>query len=42
VQGSTLRETLRSGKLGDRDAVEASAQILDALAPRAPDRDRAP
>ena len=32
VQGSTLRETLRSGKLGDRDAVEASAQILDALA----------
>jgi eukaryotic-like serine/threonine-protein kinase len=32
VQGNTLRETLRSGKLGDRDAVEASAQILDALA----------
>src|SRR6187397_2052040 len=32
VQGSTLRETLRSGKLRDRDAVEASAQILDALA----------
>jgi hypothetical protein len=32
VQGVTLRETLRSGKLGDRDAVEASAQILDALA----------
>src|SRR6187399_884113 len=32
VQGRTLRETLRSGKLGDRDAVEASAQILDALA----------
>ena len=32
VQGSTLRETLRSGKLGDRDAVEAAAQILDALA----------
>lgn len=32
VQGSTLRETLRAGKLGDRDAVEAAAQILDALA----------
>src|SRR4051794_6475941 len=32
IHGSTLRETLRSGKLGDRDAVEASAQILDALA----------
>jgi hypothetical protein len=32
VQGSTLREKLRSGKLGDRDAVEAAAQILDALA----------
>ena len=30
--GSTLRETLRAGKLGDRDAVEAAAQILDALA----------
>jgi len=32
VHGSTLRETLRSGKLRDRDAVEAAAQILDALA----------
>ena len=32
VQGRTLREALRSGKLGDRDAVEAAAQILDALA----------
>jgi hypothetical protein len=31
VQGSTLRETLRAGRLGDRDAVEAAAQILDAL-----------
>ena len=32
VQGSTLREMLRAGKLGDHDAVEAAAQILDALA----------
>ena len=32
VQGNTLRETLRAGKLGDHDAVEAAAQILDALA----------
>ncbi len=32
VQGRTMREALRSGKLGDRDAIEASAQILDALA----------
>jgi len=32
VQGRTMRETLRGGKLGDRDAVEAAAQILDALA----------
>jgi hypothetical protein len=32
VQGRTMRETLRAGKLGDRDAVEAAAQILDALA----------
>ena len=32
VQGRTMREALRSGKLGDRDAVEAAAQILDALA----------
>jgi len=31
VQGSTMRETLRAGRLGDRDAVEAAAQILDAL-----------
>jgi hypothetical protein len=32
VQGRTLREALRVGRLGDRDAVEAAAQILDALA----------
>ena len=32
VQGRTMREALRGGKLGDRDAVEAAAQILDALA----------
>jgi predicted Ser/Thr protein kinase len=32
VQGRTLREALRGGKIGDRDAVEAAAQILDALA----------
>jgi hypothetical protein len=32
VQGSTLRETLRAGKLGDREAIEAAAQVLDALA----------
>ena len=32
VQGRTMREALRSGKLGDRDAIEAAAQILDALA----------
>lgn len=32
VQGSTLRETMRSGRLGDGDAVAAAAQILDALA----------
>jgi hypothetical protein len=32
VQGRTMREALRAGKLGDRDAVEAAAQILDALA----------
>ena len=32
VPGSTLREALRAGELGDRDAVEAAAQILDALA----------
>jgi hypothetical protein len=32
VQGSTMREALRAGKLNDRDAVEAAAQILDGLA----------
>ncbi len=32
VQGQTMREALRTGKLGDRDAVEAAAQILDGLA----------
>ena len=32
VEGRTMREALREGKLGDRDAVEAAAQILDALA----------
>ena len=32
VQGTTMREALRAGKLTDRDAVEASAQILDGLA----------
>lgn len=32
IQGSTMREALRTGKLNDTDAVEASAQILDALA----------
>ena len=32
VQGRTMREALRTGKLCDRDAVEAAAQILDALA----------
>ena len=32
VQGRTMREALRTGKLGDRDAVEAAIQILDALA----------
>ncbi len=32
VQGQTMREALRAGKLGDRDAVEAAAQILDGLA----------
>jgi predicted Ser/Thr protein kinase len=31
VHGQTLRELLRSGKLNDRDAVEAAAQVLDAL-----------
>ncbi len=32
IQGRTMREALRTGKLGDHDAVEAAAQILDALA----------
>ena len=32
VQGQTMREALRAGRLGDRDAIEAAAQILDALA----------
>jgi hypothetical protein len=32
VRGKTLRETLRSGQLDDRTAIEAGAQILDALA----------
>ncbi len=32
VEGRTLREALRAGKLRDHDAVEAAAQILDALA----------
>jgi hypothetical protein len=32
VQGATMREALRTGKLTDREAVEAAAQILDALA----------
>ena len=32
VPGSTMREMLRTGKLDDRDAVEAAAQVLDALA----------
>jgi hypothetical protein len=32
VQGRTLREAIRAGELGDRDAVEAAAQVLDGLA----------
>ncbi len=32
VQGQTMREALRGGKLSDHDAIEAAAQILDALA----------
>ena len=32
VHGHTLRELLRAGRLNDRDAVEAAAQVLDALA----------
>jgi hypothetical protein len=32
VPGRTLRQALAAGELGDRDAVEAAAQLLDALA----------
>jgi hypothetical protein len=32
VPGRTMREALRAGELRDRDAVEASAQVLDGLA----------
>ena len=32
VQGQTMREALRRGRLNDREAVEAAAQILDGLA----------
>ncbi|MBM3678612.1 MAG: serine/threonine protein kinase, partial [Actinobacteria bacterium] len=32
VEGSTMRELMRSGKLTDRDAVEIAAQILEGLA----------
>jgi eukaryotic-like serine/threonine-protein kinase len=32
VQGRTLREAIRAGELGDREAVEAAAQVLDGLA----------
>jgi hypothetical protein len=32
VRGSTMRELLRSGRLPDADAIEACAQVLDALA----------
>ncbi len=32
VAGCTFREALRAGRLRDRDAVEAAAQILDGLA----------
>ena len=32
VPGRTLRQALAAGELGDRDAVEAAAQVLDALA----------
>lgn len=31
VHGQTLRERLRAGRMPDRDAVEAAAQVLDAL-----------
>jgi Protein kinase domain len=32
VSGLTMREALRAGRLRDRDAVEAAAQVLDGLA----------
>src|SRR5258707_1340484 len=32
VPGRTLREAMRAGELGDRDAIEVAAQISDALA----------
>jgi hypothetical protein len=32
VAGCTLRDALRAGRLRDRDAIEASAQVLDGLA----------
>lgn len=32
VPGCTLREAMRAGRLSDRDAIEAAAQILDGLA----------
>jgi len=32
VPGSTMRQAIRAGELGDEGAVEAAAQILDALA----------
>lgn len=32
VQGRTLRERIRTGELDDREAVEAAAQVLEALA----------
>jgi hypothetical protein len=32
VPGCTLREAMRAGRLNDRDAIEAAAQILDGLA----------
>ena len=32
VHGRTMREALRAGRLNDREAVEATAQILDGLA----------
>jgi serine/threonine-protein kinase len=32
VQGRTMREAMRAGKLSDADTIEASAQVLEALA----------